>query len=236
MSTHKKRIVVLGGSFNPPTSAHLNLMIEAINELNAEFGLFVPSSDNYVQRKMTKQSKDKIVYSELARYQMLSALDDKLFALYIREWVSWKTHPIMIDICEYGDDGRGHTYDTLMKIQSQYPEYEIVFILGSDKLAILPKWHKNDALLEQFHFAVITRGQSEQKALMQTIENDKKLKGFKRHFHLLNSIDGTAEISSTLARELIVKKDWHKLAEIMPKSVLKLIWRVNYTECIEEGS
>lgn len=219
MSTHKKRIVVLGGSFNPPTSAHLNLMIEAINELNAEFGLFVPSSDNYVRRKMIRQSKDKIVYSELARYQMLSALDD-----------NWETHPIIIDICEYGDDGRGHTYDTLMKIQSQYPEYEIVFILGSDKLAILPKWHKNDALLEQFHFAVITRGQSEQKALMHTIENDKKLKGFKHHFHLLNSIDSTAEISSTLARELIVKKDWHKLAEIVPKSVLKLIWRVDYTE------
>lgn len=216
MSTHKKRIVVLGGSFNPPTSAHLNLMIQAINELNADFGLFVPSSDNYVRRKMAKQSKDKIVYSELSRYQMLSALDDR-----------WETHPIMINICEYGDDGCGHTYDTLIKIQSQYPEHEIVFILGSDKLTILPKWYKNDALLEQFHFAVIARKQSEQKALMHTIENHKKLKAFKSHFHILNSIGDSAEISSTLARELIVKKDWHTLAKIIPKDVLKLIWRVD---------
>lgn len=218
MSTHQKRIVVLGGSFNPPTFAHLNVMLQAINELNAEFGLFVPSSDNYVRRKMVRQSKNKVVYSELSRYQMLSALNDHL-----------ETHPVMINICEYGDDGRGHTYDTLIKIQSQYPDHEIVFILGSDKLTVLSKWYKNDALLEQFHFAVIAREQSE-KALMHTIENHKKLKNFKSHFHILNSIGDSAEISSTLARELIVKKDWHNLAEIMPRSVLTLIWRVVYTE------
>lgn len=225
MSTHQKRIVVLGGSFNPPTFAHLNIMLQAINELNAEFGLFVPSSDNYVRRKMVRQSKNKIIYSELTRYQMLSVLDDKL-----------ETHPIMINICEYGDDGRGHTYDTLMKIKSQYPEYEIIFILGGDKLTVLPKWYKNNVLLEQFHFAVIARKQAEQKALMHTIENHTKLKNIKSQFHIFNSFGDNAEISSTLARELIVKKDWRNLAKIIPKGVLKLIWQTDYIECIKEGS
>ena len=47
-----KRIVVMGGSFNPPTLAHYKLMKEAIDALNADIGFFVPVSDAYLKRKM----------------------------------------------------------------------------------------------------------------------------------------------------------------------------------------
>ena len=60
----EKRIVVLGGSFNPPTKAHSKLLDTAIKQTDAEFGIFVPSSDNYVTRKMSKQSGNNKVYSQ----------------------------------------------------------------------------------------------------------------------------------------------------------------------------
>ena len=50
MNTEKKRIVVMGGSFNPPTSAHLRLMKEAVDTLRADIGFFVPVSDAYLKR------------------------------------------------------------------------------------------------------------------------------------------------------------------------------------------
>ena len=45
MRREDKRIVVLGGSFNPPTSAHYKLIKRAVDELNADVGFFVPVSE-----------------------------------------------------------------------------------------------------------------------------------------------------------------------------------------------
>ena len=45
MKKDKKKIVVMGGSFNPPTSAHYRLMKEAVDALEADIGFFVPVSD-----------------------------------------------------------------------------------------------------------------------------------------------------------------------------------------------
>lgn len=42
-----ERIIVMSGSFNPPTIAHLRLLVGAVNALNANKGIFVPSSQNY---------------------------------------------------------------------------------------------------------------------------------------------------------------------------------------------
>jgi ATP sulfurylase len=47
-----KRIIVLGGSFNPPTVAHHRLMQTALDALGAEIGFYVPVSDAYLKRKM----------------------------------------------------------------------------------------------------------------------------------------------------------------------------------------
>ena len=79
MSDSSKKIIVMGGSFNPPTMAHLKLMQSAIAQLSTGTpfedirGIFVPSSDAYVRRKMGKKSEeaDHTVLSEKLRYDML---------------------------------------------------------------------------------------------------------------------------------------------------------------------
>lgn len=38
------RVVVMGGSFNPPTLAHLRLMEAALNAIDACQGIFVPTA------------------------------------------------------------------------------------------------------------------------------------------------------------------------------------------------
>ena len=40
---NQSKIVVLGGSFNPPTTAHLALMKAAVDAAGAQLGLFVPT-------------------------------------------------------------------------------------------------------------------------------------------------------------------------------------------------
>ena len=49
-----QKIVVMGGSFNPPTIAHQRLLLGAVKELGADKGIFVPSSHTYVSIKMRR--------------------------------------------------------------------------------------------------------------------------------------------------------------------------------------
>ena len=51
-----RKIIVMGGSFNPPTIAHQRLLLGAVKELGADMGIFVPSSHTYVSIKMRRPS------------------------------------------------------------------------------------------------------------------------------------------------------------------------------------
>ena len=66
----RRSIVIMGGSFNPPTIAHRKLMIAALDALRAEKGFFVPVSYAYLKRKMSR-SGSAFCLSEAMRKQML---------------------------------------------------------------------------------------------------------------------------------------------------------------------
>ena len=185
-----KSIVVMGGSFNPPTLAHEKLMIIAINAVKADLGIFVPSSDKYVKRKMSKAKHNNQVYSEYDREHMLNIICD--------------SHPnFIVDVCEFGDDGRGHTYKTLCEIQKKHPDAEIYFICGADKLNIIPKWYSANDLLEQFHFLVTTRkGENPH----EQIKKNAVLSKYTDKFVVVEQPEGIDNISSTDVRTLINRR------------------------------
>lgn len=202
-----KKIVVLGGSFNPPTKAHIELLNSAVEQLGAEFGIFVPSSNNYVSRKISKHDRNSIVFSEQTRFEMLNEIcsqNDKL----------------IVDTCEYGDDGRGHTYDTLCKIQEKYPTYKIMFVVGADKLTIIPRWRNSEQLLNKFEFAVIKRNDVDMERI---IKDNPILSKHKEAFYEVDISDSIADISSTTARRAIKEKNKEKLKSILHETTLKFV-------------
>ncbi len=73
MIKEKNRIVVMGGSFNPPTAAHYKLMISTVDALEADMGFFVPVSDAYLKRKM-RHSHPPIVLPPELRVKMLQTI------------------------------------------------------------------------------------------------------------------------------------------------------------------
>lgn len=185
-----ERIVVMGGSFNPPTLAHEKLMTTAISAVNADLGIFVPSSDKYVSRKMSKSKKNNQVYTEYDREHMLNIICDALTNC-------------KVDTCEFGDDGRGYTYKTLCEIQKKHPDAEIYFICGADKLNIIPKWHSAEDLLTKFKFIVTARKEDNP---YEQIKNNIKLSKYADRFVIVKQPDETGEISSTEARAMINKR------------------------------
>lgn len=172
-----KRIVVLGGSFNPPTYAHKELLEHIMTILNAEKGIYVPSSDFYVKRKC-ERNHTPFTFSEQERLDMLNSM------------LSPNTE---VSTCEYGDTTKGRTHTTLMEIQKQYPEYEIIFVMGSDKLGILPKW-KLSNMLDQFKIAVIKRNDDDPDRL---ISGNPKLAVHHDSFFVLPELDDHGEVSSS---------------------------------------
>lgn len=59
----------MGGSFNPPTIAHLRIMQAALDQLPGDSiygnkGIFVPASNAYVNRKMSRNSAKNGLFSQ----------------------------------------------------------------------------------------------------------------------------------------------------------------------------
>ena len=70
----KKNIVVMGGSFNPPTIAHLKLIQAAMDGMKAERGYLVPVSFAYLKRKMVRAGCGNLCIPTENRLQMLRAM------------------------------------------------------------------------------------------------------------------------------------------------------------------
>lgn len=187
-----RRIVVLGGSFNPPTIAHFRLLQAAIDGLRADLGVFVPSSHSYVQRKMKRTPcPDEVLPAEV-RTGMLRAMcaDD----------------PRMTVSCAELDNPRcaGHTYETMQLIQQEHPGAELYFIFGADKLRVLPRWRTYEEFVTDFRVLVFSRDDVDTEAAFQA---SKPLAAHRESFVFLPQPEGTEEVSSTAVRELLRRKE-----------------------------
>lgn len=178
-----RRIVVMGGSFNPPTVAHLRLMQAAVDGVQADMGVFSPANHTYVKIKMRRAKKPDSVYSEQQRMDMLLAMcadDPRLTA----------------------DDGEYHmekckNYEALVLLQEKYPEAEIYFILGADKLKVFPRWRNNQAFTERFRLLVFSRDGVDPEAAIMA---DERLRDRRDAFVILPEPEGVDGVSSTEVR------------------------------------
>ncbi len=55
----------------------------------------------------------------------------------------------------------GYAYEMLEEFQAEFPDTKIYFVTGSDKLYILPRWHRIDELLDRFYILVAKRGEDD---------------------------------------------------------------------------
>lgn len=179
----EKKIVVMGGSFNPPTSAHFKLMQEALNALDADIGFFVPVSDAYLKRKM-RRSHPPVVLSPELRVKMLQAMCGKDSRMQVCEK-------------EIGTI-EARTMPTLMAIQKDFPDAELYFVMGADKLELLFHLTENRGFLDAFKVVLYSR---ENKSLEQTLNGNGMLAGYMDRIVILPQPKGTDTVSSSLARK-----------------------------------
>lgn len=189
MNKKRKKIVVMGGSFNPPTSAHLRLMKEAVDALRADIGFFVPVSDAYLKRKM-RHSHPPVVLSPEMRVRMLQSMCADDSRLQVCEKEIGTIEP--------------RTMPTLLAIQEDYPEAELYFVMGADKFDLLASLTKKRQFLDAFKVVLYSR---EGAALEQSIKDDEVLSNYLDRMVILPQPEGTEGVSSSLVRERMLRDD-----------------------------
>ena len=185
-----KKIVVLGGSFNPPTKAHKIIMETAKEYINADKGIYLPSDISYLERSRKDKRPEEVLSNEQRTYllkKMFEDLDD-----YVVEEIEYHADPKL--------RARGMTLISLRKLKELYPDSEIYWITGSDKLEIMSRWRTSNDLFSEFKFIIFER---EGDNVEDIVENNEFLRSFKDNFTIIKLSEDIETISSTKVRQAI---------------------------------
>lgn len=187
-----KSIAVFGGSFNPPTVAHLDFAKQILKNIeNVEKVIFVPVS--------TKYNKSGLAQDE-DRFNMLKTICENEVN-------------IEVSSIELDSSRQLYTIETLEKLQERNPDYEIYFVLGTDNLKEIETWYTSEKLLKNFKVIVLERDND---SMDEIIEANKFLKQYKDSFIKLESIK-KIDLSSSYIRELIQKGQ--VITGLVPKEI-----------------
>jgi nicotinate-nucleotide adenylyltransferase len=128
---------VLGGTFNPPHLGHLALARCALEQLNLERVLLVPSCvPPHKQAEADPGPAHRLRMCELA----------------VAGVPGLEACPL-----EVRRGGPSYTVDTLSALRALHPEAKLTLILGSDIARTLPAWHRHDEVVALAGIAVAAR-------------------------------------------------------------------------------
>jgi nicotinate-nucleotide adenylyltransferase len=136
MPSGRRRLGVLGGSFNPPHLGHLVIASVACGQLGLEGVLFVPAAAP--PHKPVAHDTPSAV--RLALTQAATA-DDPRFTVSAVEI----------------DQHLAYTRDVLTALGRRHADADFVFLMGSDSLLQFGSWRDPHGILEQAALAVAPR-------------------------------------------------------------------------------
>lgn len=189
----KKQIVVFGGSFNPPLNSHFSLAEQLTNEYaNIEKIIFVPVNSKYEKADLL---------SNVHRYNMLKLICDK-------------NDKFEISTIEIDSPRPLYTIETLKKLQKEYKNCEIRFVIGTDNLKQLDTWNKAEELVKNFKILVMERDEDD---INSIIDSNNFLSQNKSSFiKVPNSVK--SNLSSTFVREKI--KQGKSIRYLTPEEII----------------
>lgn len=201
-----KKLVVLTGSFNPVTKAHFQILSDAVEKLNADKGLFVATSNEYLINKTIVKAKSRtpFILSESVRQSMLETLNDENPKLFFGGFEMGGASP--------------KTNSTLKKIMKDNKGFDLYYLCGADKLHGISRWNDADKMLSSMHLVVYRRSDIDVDML---ISSDPFLLNYKDRIIILDTNESIANISSTELRNRFFNNlDYKELMNDGPYQIL----------------
>ena len=133
----RRRVGVMGGTFDPVHHGHL----VAASEAQAWFGL------------------DEVVFVPTGRpWQKLDREVSPAEHRYLMTVIATASNPVFrVSRVDIDRDGPTYTIDTLRDLQAELPDADLYFITGADALTEIFGWRDAERLFELAHFVGCTR-------------------------------------------------------------------------------
>lgn len=191
-------IAVLGGTFAPPTVAHLALLRAGMAFTGAKAGVWVPSSLSYMKRWRPESMPENWFLEAEHRAGMLRALcaAEGDMRLYEGEMTA---------------EGDAYTFDTLCALERECGG-RVAFVMGADLVPSLPGWHRADELVRRFRVVTAARGDEELTGTMDGIE-------------VMPFPEAYRDVSATRVRELIREGRMNEVRASLHPAVFEYIVR-----------
>ena len=164
-------IAVFGGSFNPVTLAHKQIVDRVLELDEVKEVIIVPVSDRYEKDSLTTDFKHRIA--------MLKLVMDE--------------HVIISDY-EALQDYQPKSLETLIHFSKEYDD-DLALIIGSDNLEQFSTWYRPAELISKFWLIVINR----QSDLEGVISGDELLSEFRERIIIIDDLD--LKVSSSQAKK-----------------------------------
>lgn len=133
----RRRIGLLGGTFDPIHLGHVVLAQWARDELSLDEVRLLPTGRSWQKDASGASARQRVAMARLA-VAAAPGLD--------------------VDDRETRRQGSTYTIDTLMELRAEVgPEPALVWLMGSDQLHNLASWHRYPELLAHAHLAVTQR-------------------------------------------------------------------------------
>lgn len=171
------RIGLYGGTFDPIHLGHLIVIENAINEMNLDRVIILPSSN-----PPHKKHKDK-TKADIRVEMVAEAIKDN--------------PKIILSTFESTDNVVRYTHDTLEYFTSKLPNHEIFYIMGEDSFVTIDTWRNYEKILDYNIIVFARSGIDNNSTLIKKVD---KIRKDNPNIYLIDILN--INISSTLIRTL----------------------------------
>ena len=191
------KILLFGGTFDPPHLGHMALLKNALEKVNPDLALVMPAG--------TPPHKQAYGTPGELRYQMCTA--------FLK--IDPRVHRSRFELDQ---PGKSYTAHTVEYLQCRWPGCEIFLLVGGDMLRTFHTWYRSDWLLSQITLVAQSRDET-QTAQLAPASRELEEQGGRVIF--LNS--PVLELSSTQVREYCAKEG--EIENLVPPEALRVIRR-----------
>lgn len=131
-----ERLGIFGGSFDPPHQAHVTLALRAIEQLQLDRLLVIPTGDAWHKARDLTLAPHRLAMTRLA------------FA---------DVPKVVVDSREIDRHGSTFTFDTLEEMARDYPFAKLFLCIGGDQAHAFTTWHRWKDILNRVTLVVAFR-------------------------------------------------------------------------------
>jgi len=131
------KVGIMGGTFDPIHIGHLIAAESAMAECGLDEVWFIPTSSPPLKSGAPGASEND-------RYEMVAAA------------IATQDRFRVLDI-ELRRGGTSYSIDTVRSLREQHPDHSFAYIIGSDRINDLAKWHRIEELAELVTFIGLSR-------------------------------------------------------------------------------